>query len=179
MPKSRRGIHQLAYDSTPAERRLTLLIAAFGVAGALACGTAARVDWATWQWGIVLFVAFDVVGGVAAMPLPPAIRKVRPADEPLRPIAFAAFHIHPLLLALVLPDQPWIAMFLVYGSALAGVALANLVPGQFRTSVALAWCTGAITLAFSTGPFNSLEWFPPAFLLKLVGSHSAPNGGAR
>src|SRR3546814_12339526 len=87
----------------------------------------------------MLFVAFDLGGGVAAMCLPPAIRKVRPAHEPLKPLMFADFHIHPLFLALVFPDQDWTAMFVLYGAGVAGVAAAGLAPAAYRAGVSLAW----------------------------------------
>lgn len=162
----------MLYDSTPGQRRLTLLASGITMVVASACASLSHVQWANWQWALMLFVAFDLGGGVAAMCLPPAIRKVRPPEEPLKPLLFAAFHIHPLFLALALPQQEWTAMFVLYGAGFAGVAAAGLSPAAYRASVSLAWCACALPIVQLLGPMTGLAWLAPAYLLKLVGSHA-------
>lgn len=162
----------LLYDSTPSQRRATLAVAAGGVVLASLCAGLAEVDWAEWQWGVVLFVAFDLVGGVMAMSLRPAIRKLRPPDDPLRPVLFAAFHIHPLLLALLLPDAEWLVMCAIYASVLAGVLLIAAMPEDYRPGTALAWCAFALAAIALLGFPAGLEWLAPAYLLKLVGTQA-------
>lgn len=171
------GWSEMLYDSTPGQRRLTLLASGITMVVASACAGLAHVQWASWQWALMLFVAFDLGGGVAAMCLPPAIRKVRPAEEPLKPLMFAAFHVHPLFLALVLPQQDWTAMFVLYGAGVAGVAAAGLAPAGYRASVSLAWCACALPIIQLLGPMPGLAWLAPAYLLKLVGSHAAAMDG--
>lgn len=163
---------EMLYDSTPTQRRLTLLVSGVTIIVASACAGLAHVQWHNWQWALMLFVAFDLGGGVAAMCLPPAIRKIRPVDEPLKPLLFAAFHIHPLFLALVLPQQDWMPMFMLYGAGVAGVAAAGLAPDAYRASVALAWCACMLPLIQLLGPMPGLAWLAPAYLLKLVGSQA-------
>lgn len=163
----------LLYDSTASERRLTLLVGGLAIFLACTCAGLAHMQWTGWQWALVLFVAFDLGGGVAAMCLPPAIRKFRPPEEPLRPVLFAAFHIHPLFLALVLPQQNWTPMFVLYGAGVAGVAAAGLAPTAFRASIALAWCALVLPVIPFFGAMPGLAWLAPAYLLKLVGSHAA------
>lgn len=161
---------ELLYDSTTGQRRLTLLVGVIAIALAGACAGLTELQWTGWQWALVLFVAFDLGGGVAAMCLLPAIRKIRPPDEPLRPILFSAFHIHPLFLALVLPQQEWTPMFMLYGAGVAGVAAASLAPIPYRASIALAWCALALPIIPFFGAMPGLAWLAPAYLLKLVGS---------
>lgn len=87
---------------------------------------------------------------------------------------FAAFHVHPLFLKLVLPQQDWTSMFVLYGAGVAGVAAAGLTPAAYRASVSLAWCACALPIIELLGPIPDLAWLAPAYLLKLVGSHAAP-----
>lgn len=71
-------LDELSYESTSTQRGVVMAVAVAGVVLASICAGMAGVEWSTWQWGVVLFVAFDLVGGVAAMCLPAAIRKIRP-----------------------------------------------------------------------------------------------------
>lgn len=168
-------LRDLAYDSTQVQRRFTLGVALAGMVLATICAGLANVDWASWQWAIVLFVAFDLIGGVAAMTMPPAIRKLRPPDEPLRPVLFAAFHVHPFVIYLALPEIEIETMAVLYGFAVAGVAALNLLPvRQHRSALALAWCAGALSILALLDGSVGLEWLAPAYMLKLTGSHSVP-----
>ena len=81
------------------------------------------------------------------MTMPPAFRKLRPPDEPLRPVLFAAFHVHPFVIYLALPEIEIETMAVLYGFAVAGVAALNLLPvRQHRSALALAWCVGALSI---------------------------------
>lgn len=169
------GFGGLAYDSTPAQRQATLAVAMAGVALASICAGMAGADWPWWRWTAVLFVAFDLVGGVAAMCLPPAIRKIRPPGDPLRPVVFAAFHIHPFVLMLVVPGAGWAGLAATYAFGVGGVLAVAACPREFRASAALGWCAFALAVVALVGMPRGLEWLAPAFLLKLVGSHAAGN----
>lgn len=166
------ALGHLGYESTATQRRVVLAVALTGVVLASICAGSAGVEWSSWQWGVVLFVAFDLVGGVAAMCLPPAIRKIRPPDEPLRPVLFAVFHVHPLLLAFALPGADWVALSAVYLSGLVGALLMTVMRAEFRASAALAWCTITLAIVALAGTPSGFEWLAPAFVLKLVGSRA-------
>src|SRR3546814_11130268 len=105
MGREEAGWSGMLYDSTPGQRRFTVVASGIAMVVASVCAGLSQVPWASWQWALMLFGAFDFGGGVAAMCLPPAIRTVRHAPEPLKPIMFAAFHIHPPSLALSFPAQ--------------------------------------------------------------------------
>ena len=166
------GPDGLSYESTSTQRRVVLAVAVAGVVLASICAGVAGMEWSSWQRGVVLFIAFDLVGGVAAMCLQPAIRKFRPPGEPLRPILFAAFHIHPLLLAFSLPGADGVALSTVYLSGLIGTMLVTLMRVEFRASAALAWCAITLPIIALLDTLPGLEWIAPAFTLKLVGSHA-------
>lgn len=157
-------------EATAHDRQATLVVGLGMMAAAIACARVANVHWAGWQWVLVLFVAFDLGGGIASACMPPTLRSVRPQGDPLRPLHNAVLHIHPLLLALVVPGQDWTAMFLLHGAGAAGVAATGLVPTSYRASLALAWSAGAIALITSIGIVPGLAWLAPTYLLKLVGS---------
>lgn len=172
-------LRSLAYDSNALQRRVTLYAAIVGVVLASICAGVAGVTWVGWQWAIILFIAFDLVGGVVAMCLPPAIRKIRPPEEPLRPLAFTAFHLHPFVIGFVLPEADQSAMLVLYAAAVLGVAALMLPVPQYQGAVALIWCAAALCVVWLVGDFEGLEWFAPAYLLKLVGSHSVSTMAAR
>lgn len=155
---------------TAQDHRAALIVGLSVAAVAIGCARLADVHWAAWQWAVVLFVAFDLGGGIVSTCLPATLRAVRPQGDPLRPLYNAALHIHPLLLALVIPGQDWAAMFLLHGAGAAGVAAAGLMSIRHRAGLALAWCAGAIALINSAGIAPGLAWLAPTYLLKLVGS---------
>lgn len=167
------GFGALLYDSTAAQRRFTLAVAMGGVALAVICAGLARVSWTNWQWALVLFVAFDLLGGVASMCLPPTIRKIRPPGEPWKPILFCVFHVQPLVLAFALPDRSWTILLAVYAAGALGVLIVTMTSSEFRASAALAWCAGALAAITLWGAPPGLKWLAPAYVLKLVGSHAA------
>lgn len=167
-------LRELAYDSSAPQRRLALGAGLAGVAIATVCAGLAGAAWSGWQWALALVVAFDLSGGVVALCLQPAIRKMRPAGEPLRPVLFSAFHVHPFVLGLALPEADLAMMLALYLSAAAGVIASILVSVPYRGAVALGWCAGALALLALAGGLPGLEWLAPAYLLKLVGSHAVP-----
>lgn len=176
MPSATNPGSGLPRASTQAERYITIFVALIGVGLAVACGAAADVTWSGWQWAVVIFVAFDLVGGIASMPLPPSLKKIRVSDQPLRPIAFTAFHIHPFLIAMAISAPMWPSMFALHASALSGVILMSKVSRAFAASIALSWCACAIAIVSTLGVASGLEWLAPAYMLKLVGSHAVSAG---
>lgn len=113
------------------------------------------------------------------MCLPPAIRKIRPPEEPLRPLVFAAFHLHPFILGLALPEVDLQAMLVLYVAAVLGVAALMLPLSQYQGAAALIWCAAALSVVGLAADLRALEWFAPAYLLKLVGSHSVSAAAAQ
>ncbi len=165
--------------SARTECYVTIAVALGGVGLATLCGAVSGVSWSAWQWAIVIIVAFDLAGGIASMSLPAVRKKFHVTAHPVRPMAFTAFHIHPFVFAMAIPEQGWPSMIALYASAFAGVILMAKVRRAFLASIALSWCAGAITLASALGVAPGLEWLAPAYLLKLVGSYSVSAGRAR
>src|SRR3546814_2546492 len=93
MGREEAGWSGMLYDSTPGQRRFTVVASGIAMVVASVCAGLSQVPWASWQWALMLFVAFDLGGGVAAMCLPPAIRSEEHTSElqSLMRISYAVF----------------------------------------------------------------------------------------
>src|SRR3546814_20377808 len=92
MGREEAGWSGMLYDSTPGQRRFTVVASGIAMVVARVCAGLSQVPWASWQGALLLFVALRLGGGVAAMCLAQAILTVRHAHEPLKPHQFAVLH---------------------------------------------------------------------------------------
>jgi hypothetical protein len=138
-------------------------------------------DWSWLTWAVVLLVALDVTGGVAANALGSAKRLYHaPLDPPVTRldrvlhdhVAFTALHVHPFVLAAVVPDATWVWALWWYLVPLAGVILVRAVPPYLERPVALGFATVALVAAPIAGAPDGLAWFGPVMVLKLVVAHA-------
>jgi hypothetical protein len=171
----------LGTGAVPGERRLvgTATVATTAVAAAVAA--AQEVTWSWWQWTLVLVLTVDVAGGVVANALGSAKRLYHSPVPPglslpqrvLRShVGFAAVHVQPFVLAVLLPDATlgWAAAW--YGVCLAGTAAVVRAPLYLRRPLAAAVVTVAVVAApLAAGPAG-LAWFGPVLALKLVAAHA-------
>src|SRR3546814_17865448 len=104
MGREEAGWSGMLYDSTPGQRRFTVVASGIAMVVASVCAGLSPAPLASWQWALLLFVAFDLGGGVAAMFRPPPIPHVRPTHPPLKPTKFAASNHHPPSLAHFFPS---------------------------------------------------------------------------
>jgi hypothetical protein len=162
------------YDATAEERRLTLTMALIGMAVAMSLGGLSDQSWQWWQWAVVLFLAFDLIGGAAASALPAATRKNHPAGQPLRPLLVAALHVHPFLLALALPSSSWVGATALWIAAVVGVAMVHAVELSLKRGFALAYCSIALAALHGLASPPGVGWFAAAYLLKIVAALAVP-----
>lgn len=169
----------LGAGATAAERATVAVATAAGLAGVVAAATTA--SWTWWQWCLVLVLAVDVVGGVTANALSTAKRQYHgPADpRPGRAAhllrsspVFTGAHVHPFLLALLLPGAGWGWATAWYLGCLVSVLLVHAVPLHLQRPVAFA----ALATLLVAGPLvpapPGLAWFGPVLALKLVAAHA-------
>lgn len=172
----RQRLSSLAFGAgASAEEARTAL--AFGAAGMLLAAAsllAGGVEAAWWQWLILLAVAFDLVGGVAANATVAAARQYHRADAPYRPLLFAAGHVQPFAIALAFPAYGWAEAAALYGAACLGVLGVVLAPAAVKRAFALGYCAVALGLLAMPGNAAGLAWLAPAFLMKLVAAHAVP-----
>lgn len=166
--------------ATAVERTLALACAAAG-AVAVAVTVPDGVDWRWWQWVVVLVLAVDVVGGVAANGLSTAKRLYHspPADGAgavvrlvHHPVGFSALHVHPFVVAAVLPGGGWGWALAWYLACVGATALVVAVPPYLQRPAALAVVALLLVLAPLGPPPDGLQWFGPVLALKLVLAHA-------
>jgi hypothetical protein len=124
-----------------------------------------------WQWLIIGIVAFDIGGGVVANATSAAARQYHRPDRPWEPLVFAAAHVHPFAMALLLPGYTWVAGATLYTSVILAVGATLLTPRDLRRPAALFF--SAVTIALCglvTGA--GWEWLAPLLILKLVAAHA-------
>ncbi|MFC8191656.1 hypothetical protein ACFUMH_08335 [Cellulomonas sp. NPDC057328] len=169
----------LGAGTTPGERATVAVATAAGTAGVVAA--AATTSWAPWQWAVVLVLAVDVVGGVTANALSTAKRQYHgPRDAGagrgarlLRSSpAFTAAHVHPLVLALLLPGAGWGWATFWYAGCLASVLAVHAVPLHLRRPVAFGALATLLVAAGPVGAPAGLAWFGPVLAVKLVAAHA-------
>lgn len=144
-----------------------------GIAVAIACIFSAGLALAWWQWLVVGFLAFDIIGGIAANATDAATRQHH-RKGPLQPLSFTFFHLHPFAVALLLPVSGLMDAMLLWGAALAGTALVVLTKPSLKQAVSLGFCGTAIAMFTMAFPAPGLEWFAPCYLIKLVAAHAVP-----
>ncbi|QGQ18264.1 hypothetical protein GC089_02015 [Cellulomonas sp. JZ18] len=164
--------------TTRGERALVAAATVVGTALVVAAGSGA---WRWWQWALVVTVAIDVVGGVAANALSTAKRQYhgpatghpgRTARALRHPVAFAAAHVHPFVLVLALPGDGWAWAGTWYAACVAGSAAVHVAPLHLARPLAFA-VLGTLLVAAPLVPAPAgLAWFGPLLACKLVAAHA-------
>lgn len=174
--KSRSSLATMAFGSNASAQEAGSALVFGGIGVLLAVGFAlwadAGFEW--WQWVVVVLVAFDLIGGVAANATLASTYQYHRPDEPIRPLVFASGHVHPVALTLVIPSFSWQAALAVYLCALVGTALVVAVPSPIKRAIGLGYCAVAMSLFQFIAIPTELAWLAPAFLLKLVAGHAVP-----
>lgn len=162
-----------------------LVWATAGAGTLLAVGIAVRddVEWAWWQWLVVLALAVDLIGGPVANSLGSAKRlyhRPLPAEATTAqrllhdPVVFTAIHVQPFVVAAVLPGHRWPWAATLYASALVGVLCVRAAPPHLARPVAYAAVVlGVLLLQLVDAP-QGVGWLGPVLLIKLVLAHALP-----
>ncbi|MGY1682698.1 hypothetical protein [Geodermatophilus sp. SYSU D01176] len=127
---------------------------------------------------VLRLLALDLWGGAWCNNTPAAARWYhREGQGAAQHLAFAAGHLHPVVLAL-LDDGPersrlrWAAA--LYGYLLVATAALTAVRGRrARRALGLATTVGGVLLDRALGPSPSAPWFAPVFFVKLLAGHAA------
>ena len=161
----RRMWRGLVGDLTDAQSAAVLLAAA-GSAGAVWWRTRADGPAAALAMGVV---AFDLVGGLVAFPLP-GTREHYAATGPAARVGFAVVHVQPFVLPLTRQGSLRSAAWRYGGAVTATVLLEVLDPGRRRILAnAVAAALSAVDLATSAG--SPQRWLGPVYLVKVIGGH--------
>ncbi|WP_019961634.1 hypothetical protein [Woodsholea maritima] len=167
--------------ATRAEQALTMISAA------LLTGLVCYIWWrdsphhGLWQGALILFLAFDLCGGVIANFLNSCKRYYHAPAQPgegrigrafKHSFVFTLCHIHPIIAAGLL-GAGW-QVGLIWYVALQLACLSVLaVPLYLRRPLAAGLCLFAIIIAHSFLPLGpGLSWFIPCLFLKLILGHA-------
>lgn len=163
-------------DSTPAESRGAIVGGLVGAAVAVLLA-AARTDDVT-PVGIVILglMAADVVGGVWANATSSTRRWYhRPGAGFWSGKGFALLHVHPFVVAWVVPGFGWVPATALYVGMLVAYIAADRAPAGLAAPVASMGALTVFTVVLATDPgMAGVEWFVPAYLLKLLVGHAVP-----
>lgn len=137
---------------------------------------AASIDIA-WHWTLYFVCAvfaLDLVGGIATNATSSAKRWYhRPGQGFAQHFVFVLLHlIHPALIAWLFRDGDWSFAIVIGGYLLLASATILLTPLYLRRVVALLLLTLALVMEpHLFEPTPGMEWFIPAFFLKVLVSH--------
>jgi hypothetical protein len=171
----------LGTGAVPAERLVVWSATALATGALVVVADAQDVTWTWWQWALVLVLTVDVAGGVPANALGSAKRFYHSPPPPGLPlpqrvvrshVGFAALHVHPFLLAALLPDATWTWATVWYLLCLGGTAAVVAVPLYLRRPLAAAIVTVALVATPLAGAPAGLAWLGPLMVLKLVAAHA-------
>lgn len=172
-----------APDATSTERALgygtALVGAALAVVLAVAPGDGAGL--AVWQVALLALVGFDLFGGVVVNATVTGSRRFHAPGASRRGlVTFTAVHVHPLVVAALVPGLPWSTALVTYAGILGVVAVvALLVPPAVRAPVAFAGAAVLVALLVTVlAPEPWVAWVGPLLVLKLVLSHALPHAPA-
>ena len=161
------------------------LIVAALIAGpglAIAWARAAGANWSWWQWLVLMVLASELFGGMAANSLAPAKQWHHRAGQGMGThYTFAALHIHPLLLSIAVPlAMPMRAALIIYGLLLFGAGVMLASPDRLRGGLAVLYSLVAIALCSIWLPLVSpVGWLAPALYLKVLVAYLVPPNGSR
>lgn len=165
--------------ASPAENILVLTGAGLGAAAVLV-----HVAWERPGWGVVAVVvvtlmAADIGGGVIANATPAGSRWWhRPGQGPRQHLLFVAAHVHPWVLALLVPGWSWQDAAVVHGTVLAASVAVVASPRRLRRPVAMGVASAAlVVLLAATAAPAGVEWVGPLLVVKLVIAHLVPPPG--
>ena len=154
---------------------LTVLIVTADLMGA----SPVAASW--WQIALLAFFAYDIAGGAVANMLNSCKRLyhsgAKPSDGRVLSLLknarlFAAIHVHPILIALLLGGS-FGASIIWYAALQAAVWLTLATPLYLRRAAATALTMIAILVDQTWLPLGSgLEWVIPALFIKMVMGHS-------
>jgi len=149
------------------------------VAGMVGAGLAGWRAFATGEsWWVTLLIgilAADLVGGVWANSTASTRRWYhRPGTWPGSHLLFASLHVHPFVMAWLVPSFGWTGAAVLYGGTLLATTVVATQTRRLQSPVAAVAALVVFTAATFTIDPTRIEWFVPAYVLKLIIGHAVP-----
>lgn len=153
--------------------RRTLFWAIMGASVVGARGWAAATGWTALQWIVVIFMAFDLAGGVHSSTLPATAKLLHATFHPARALIFVMLHLHPFVVAATFSGFGWTAAAALWIAAVAGTVIVMRADRRHRQAFALCYCALMTMTILPLVSDRMLGWIAPLYLLKLVAAHAA------
>ena len=181
MTSLRNGIRRIdetliAPGATPGERLLGYGAGAVG--SAFAAVLAIDAGLASWLVVVLALLGFDLFGGAVVNATRSGSKRFHgPSATRWSGLGFAIFHVHPLLLALILPDEmPWLTAIVAYVGLLLATALIIGSSAQFHRPVAFLSASMLIAIVVAMlEPASVIGWVLPILSIKILLSHLLPH----
>ncbi|MFI9509967.1 hypothetical protein [Nocardia sp. NPDC052566] len=169
----------IAPNATDGEVTLGFSAAFAGAAAAFLLAWHADLD--LWRIVVVTVVAFDLFGGAVVNATSAAkCWYHRPGRHWPHHLGFVAIHLHPFILALVVPGFGWAAAAIIYALILGGAVFVTFAPSLLQRPI--AFCATAFSMVVVTSVQelpHAVAWFAPVLLLKLLLAHLLPEEATR
>ena len=152
---------------------IELSVSAAVVGGALAGLLAWHARLGPLAVAVVVAIALDGFGGVVVNATASNKRWFHgPGRTDRFHLLYVAAHVHPFVLALVVPGFTWVAATGVYASVLVSALAIGAVPASLRRPAAFLFAAVSITVVTSvlTIP-HAVVWFAPVLIIQLLLSH--------
>lgn len=181
-PPEGRGDALLGAGATRGEIALALGAGISGTAVLICWAVVAGAPWTVIQYVLAGAIALDVIGGVVANGLnaakrdhfgpPSATARSAGGRLVLRPILFAAVHVHAIVIALVYEPALWWWGVLWWALTVVAVVAVRASPLHLERPVALAATAGGVLLAAIVPAPGFWAWLPVMMMLKLALAHA-------
>ncbi|MGD1933042.1 MAG: hypothetical protein ACFB0Z_00805 [Candidatus Phaeomarinobacter sp.] len=128
---------------------------------------------AIWQIVVLMALAVDLGGGVFVNATAAAKRWFhRIGARDWHHLAFVLLHIHPLLIAWLLPEFGWVWAAYLYAATVTSTVIVLACPLYLRRPMALTAAAFVLAVApLLAGTPLLLAWIAPFYVLKLLVAH--------
>lgn len=163
-------------DSTPAESRGAVMSGLVGAVIAVVLAVTRVGDISLLGAAVLGVMALDIVGGVWANATTTTRRWYhRPGIGSASSVRFALLHVHPFLVAWAVPGFDWTIATVLYLGMLVAYLVVEVTPSYLKSPTAAVTALVVFTLVLMLDPdLAGVEWFVPAYLLKLLTGHAVP-----
>lgn len=151
---------------------IALSVAGAAAGAVLAAALAWHAGWSPFAVVVVTVVAADGFGGVVVNATASNTRWFhRPKRTRALRISYVAAHVHPFVLALVVPGFSWTAAVVIYAAVLTAAVAITLSPPTQRPPVAFLCAALCLAAASVLEIPTAVSWFAPVLIVQLLLAH--------
>lgn len=128
---------------------------------------------------LLVMAGFDLFGGAVVNATPSCSRRFHESGRSTwSAIGFVAGHVHTIVLAVVLPQMPWVTAVVAYVGILLASILIILAPGRYRRPLAFMLAVLLIATCLVVQSLSMVVvWVIPVLVVKLLLAHLLAHPG--